>query len=78
MPQGSWPPGPSPSCRSVSTSGPARARMVERALAEGYRAVRIACAPAAALTVQTWPAYMQVEREIGADCQALPLCSLCQ
>ena len=56
----------------------ARAGMVERALAEGYRAVRITCAAAAALTVQTWPAYMRVEREIGVDCQAFPLRSLCQ
>jgi anti-anti-sigma factor len=52
--------------------------VVERALAEGYRAARITCEVAAALTILAWPAYLDREREVGELCRSRPLSALCQ
>lgn len=53
-------------------------QVVEKALAEGYRAVRITCEAAAALTFLTWSAYMDTERGIDEICRTHPVSALCQ
>lgn len=52
--------------------------MIERALAEGYCAVRITREAAAALAILTWPACLKAEREVGELCRSHPLSALCQ
>jgi anti-anti-sigma factor len=52
--------------------------VVERALAEGYRGLRIAAEASTALTFLTWPAYMAVEREIDEITRTHPLSAMCQ
>ena len=52
--------------------------VVERALAEGYRGLRIAVEAKTALMSLTWPAYMEVERGIDAVARTHPLSAMCQ
>jgi MEDS: MEthanogen/methylotroph, DcmR Sensory domain len=52
--------------------------VVERALAEGYRAARVTCEAMAALAFLNWPGYTDVERELDSVCRARPLSVLCQ
>ena len=52
--------------------------VVERALAEGYRGLRIAAEASTALTFLTWPAYMAIEREIDEITRTHPLSAMCQ
>jgi anti-anti-sigma factor len=52
--------------------------VIERALAEGYRGLRIAAEASTALTFLTWPAYMAVEREIDEITRTHPLSAMCQ
>jgi anti-anti-sigma factor len=51
---------------------------VERALAEGYRGLRIAAEASTALTFLTWPAYMAIEQEIEEITRTHPLSAMCQ
>jgi anti-anti-sigma factor len=52
--------------------------VIERALAEGYRGLRIAAEASTALTFLTWPAYMAIEREIDEITRTHPLSAMCQ
>lgn len=52
--------------------------VVERALAEGYRGLRIAAEATTALMVLTWPAFVAVERGIDEVARTRPLSSMCQ
>jgi anti-anti-sigma factor len=52
--------------------------VIERALAEGYRGLRIAAEASTALTFLTWPAYMAIEREIDEIARTHPLSAMCQ
>jgi anti-anti-sigma factor len=52
--------------------------VIERALAEGYRGLRIAAEASTALTFLTWPAYMAIEREIEEITRTHPLSAMCQ
>jgi anti-anti-sigma factor len=52
--------------------------VIERALAEGFRGLRIAAEASTALTFLTWPAYMAVEREIDEITRTHPLSAMCQ
>ena len=52
--------------------------VIERALAEGYRGLRIAAEASTALTFLTWPAYMAIEREIDEITHTHPLSAMCQ
>jgi anti-anti-sigma factor len=52
--------------------------VVERALAEGYRGLRIAAEASTALTFLSWPAYMAIEREIDEIARTHPLSAMCQ
>lgn len=52
--------------------------VIERALAEGYRGLRIAAEASTALTYLTWPAYMAIEREIDEITRTHPLSAMCQ
>lgn len=52
--------------------------VVERALAEGYRGLRIAAEATTALTYLPWPAYMAVERGIDKVARTHRLSALCQ
>ena len=52
--------------------------VLERALAEGYRGLRIAAEASTALTFLTWPAYMAIEREIDEITRTHPLSAMCQ
>lgn len=52
--------------------------MVEQALAEGYRAARFTHDVATALSMLTWPAYLDMEREVGELCRRQPVSALCQ
>ena len=52
--------------------------VVERALAEGYRAARVTCEAMAALAFLNWPGYADVEGELDSVCRARPLSVSCQ
>jgi anti-anti-sigma factor len=52
--------------------------LIERALAEGFRGLRIAAEASTALTFLTWPAYMAIEREIEEITRTHPLSAMCQ
>jgi anti-anti-sigma factor len=52
--------------------------VIERALAEGYRGLRIAAEASTALTYLTWPAYMAIEREIDEITRTHPFSAMCQ
>jgi anti-anti-sigma factor len=52
--------------------------VVERALAEGYRGLRIAVEAKTALMFLTWPALMAAERGIDEVARARPLSAMCQ
>ena len=52
--------------------------VIERALAEGYRGLRIAAEASTALTFLNWPAYMAIEREIDEIARTHPLSAMCQ
>jgi anti-anti-sigma factor len=52
--------------------------VIERALAEGYRGLRISAEASTALTFLSWPAYMAVEREIDEITRTHPLSAMCQ
>ena len=52
--------------------------VIERALAEGDRGLRIAAEASTALTFLTWPAYMAIEREIDEITRTHPLSAMCQ
>ena len=55
-----------------------QAEVVEKALAEGYRAVRMSAEARAARTVLSEHAYAAYERHMGRLCRTLPLSALCQ
>jgi len=52
--------------------------VIDRALGEGYRGLRIAAQASTALTFLTWPAYMAIEREIDEITRTHPLSAMCQ
>jgi anti-anti-sigma factor len=55
-----------------------REEIVDRALAEGFRAVRVAVEATSALTVVPWHAHAAFEQALQVLCRTRPVSALCQ